>query len=127
MVLIQITEKALEVSPYNSIAYGVLVSVLLVACGALWLKLQKEQTSAKEDLQKEQEIGREQFVKVTEIMTRFLISFDEDKALREEVKSLLGALNYEREDNKQRAERLKYLEKIVDSIYDKIKTLKPNS
>lgn len=109
MVLIQLTEKALETSPYNSIAYGVLVAVLIAACGALWLKLQSEQKE-----------GRAQFEKVVEIMTKIALSFEEDKGLREDVKEVLLSIKYERDDSKKRAERLEHLEKMVDSIYKKV-------
>ena len=82
MLILQVVEKALEISPYNSVAFGVLVAVLIVACGGLWVRLNQEQ-----------KLGRETITKTTELMTKIYLFFEEDKgedkALREAVKEVL--------------------------------------
>lgn len=42
IILTDVVNKALEVSPWNAAAYGVLVALLMVAVGALWKKVQKQ-------------------------------------------------------------------------------------
>lgn len=108
-MLLQIVEKSLQTTPYNSIGYGLLVAVLVVAVGALWMKLQHEQ---KKD--------QENFVKVTEIMTKFLLSFEEDKNLREEVRTVIMELKLAKEDYKNKAKILERVEVKISSIYNKI-------
>ena len=73
--LLQITEVALKASPFNAYAYGLLVAVLVSAVVALWLRLQYEQKERAKLIEK-----------TTELMTKFLISFGEDKNLREVVR-----------------------------------------
>jgi hypothetical protein len=74
MNLIQISEKALNVSPYNTLGYGVLVAALLIAVGALWIRLKGEA-----------KLGKDNAIKTAELMTRFLLGFGEDEKLRQKV------------------------------------------
>jgi len=75
--LLQIANQALQASPYNAIAYGVLVAILISAVAALWLRLVKEQNERVELI-----------TKVTELMTKILIAEEDDKALKDSIQEL---------------------------------------
>jgi len=105
--LLQIAETALKASPYNSIAYGILVAVLVSAVAALWLRLQHEQKDRAELIQK-----------TTELMTKFLLSFEEDKNLRDVVRDVIYDI---KTFSSQYSNNSGTLEKKVDEILLHIK------
>lgn len=87
MILLQINEipeKALEISPYNSLAFGFLVIVLSSAVVYLWKALRSEQ-----------KYGREISDKVIELVTKVSIGYEADKELKDEIRREWPAIREE--------------------------------
>jgi hypothetical protein len=102
MVLLQIAEKALETSPYNSLAYGVLVSILIVACGALWLRLQAAD-----------KLGRENFEKLAELMAKFFVTLEDSRFMTDAIK----------EGNSDLKHVVEKLERLINDFYKRFDKL----
>lgn len=109
-MFLQIVDKALEANPWNSLGYGILVSVLIVAIGVLWLELQREKKS-----------NKELFEKSMQMMAKLTAAVEGDKKLSESVNELLIQIRISRESANERVAFLQVVEQKVDEIYLRLK------